>query len=271
MKTTPKIVFFDIDGTLYSMRTNRIPPSALDAIRQLRAQGILVFLATGRHKVQIETLPQFQGLEYDGGVTLNGSYCYDQTGVIFHNPICREDITGLLEKLRQDPIPCGFIEESQSYVNYYNDWVYQVHDMIHTPLLPLGDLDRGLENPVYQVLLYLKPEDSDALPFMPNCRSTRWNTGGLDVIPATGGKALGIEKILEHYGIDKADTMAFGDGENDLDMFEAVGFSVAMGNAVPQLRAVADYVTEAVDDDGITKALHHFGLIEPRKDDTDVI
>ena len=162
MKTTPKIVFFDIDGTLCSMRTNRIPPSALDALRQLRKKGILVFLATGRHKAQIENLPQFRGLEYDGGVTLNGSYCYDQSGVIFHNPVCREDIGGLLEKLRQDPIPCGFIEESQSYVNFYNDWVCDVHRMIDTPLLPIGDLNRGLENPVYQVLLYLKPEDRRA-------------------------------------------------------------------------------------------------------------
>ena len=271
MKTTPKIVFFDIDGTLYSMRTNQILPSTLDAIRQLRDRGILVFLATGRHKVQIETLPQFQALAYDGGVTLNGSYCYDQTGAIFHNPICREDIAGLLEHLRQTPTPCGFIEESRSYVNFYNDWVYDVHDQIHTPLLPLGDLNRGLTHPVYQVLLYLKPEDSDALPFMPNCRSTRWHTGGLDIIPATGGKALGIQKILEHYGIDKADTMAFGDGENDLDMFEAVGFSVAMGNAVAQLIAAADYVTEAVEEDGIAKALRHFGLIDARKDETDVI
>lgn len=261
MKTTPKIVFFDIDGTLYSMRTNRIPSSALDAIRKLRDRGILVFLATGRHKVQIETLPQFQGLEYDGGVTLNGSYCYDQNGVIFHNPVCREDIAGLLEKLQQDPIPCGFIEESQSYVNFYNNWVYDVHKMIHTPLLPIGDLGRGLENPIYQVLLYLKPEDSDALPFMPHCRSTRWHTGGLDIIPATGGKSLGIQKILEHYGISREETLAFGDGENDLDMFEAVGFSVAMGNAVPRLRESADFITADVDDDGIAKALKQLGLI----------
>lgn len=266
MDFRPKAVFFDIDGTLYSHRTNRIPASALDAIQQLREKGILVFLATGRHKVQIETLPQFRGLKYDGGVTLNGGYCYDRNGVIFHNPICREDIAGLLAYLEQHPIPCGFIEEEQSYINFYNDWVHQVHDTIHTPLLPLGDLRRGLNEPVYQVLLYLTAGDDDALPFMPHTKSTRWYTGGLDVIPAEGGKALGIQKVLEHYGIPRAQTMAFGDGENDLDMFEAVGFSVAMGNAVPMLRSVADHVTADVDDDGIAKALKHLGLISQRKE-----
>jgi len=145
-------------------------------------------------------------------------------------------------------------------VNFYNDRVYDVHERIHTPLLPLGDLRRGLDFPVYQILLYLYAEDP-VPPCMPHTRTTRWFTGGVDIIPAEGGKALGIQAVLDHYGIDKAETMAFGDGDNDLDMFGAVGVSVAMGNAVPQLIAAADYVTADVDDDGIAKALKHFGLI----------
>lgn len=262
MDFAPKAVFFDIDGTLFSFRTNQVPASALDAIRQLRAKGILVFLATGRHKAQIEALPQFRGLEYDGAVTLNGSYCYDRSGPIFQNPICTEDIQGLLAHLDTDPIPCGLIEADRSYVNFYDDWVHQVHAAIHMPLLPLGDLQRGLAKPIYQVLLYLKPEDDDTLPFMPHCRTTRWNSGGLDIIPAEGGKALGIQKVLEHYGIAREQTMAFGDGENDLDMFGAVGCAVAMGNAVPEAKEAADYITLDVDENGIAAALKHFGLIE---------
>lgn len=260
MDFAPKAVFFDIDGTLLSHHTNTVPASALDAIRQLRKQGILVFLATGRHRPQLESLPQLRGLEYDGAVTLNGGYCYDSHGLIFHNPICREDIAALLSWLDRHPIPCGFLEEDRSYVNFYNDRVYQVHTVIHTPLLPLEDLRRGLEVPVYQILLYLTNEE-DVPPCMPHTRSTRWFTGGVDVIPAEGGKALGIQKLLAHYGISKEETMSFGDGDNDLDMFGAVGFSVAMGNAVPQLRAAADYVTTDVDHDGIALALKHFGLI----------
>lgn len=256
-----KAVFFDIDGTLLSHHTNTVPASALDAIRQLRKQGILVFLATGRHKSLLDELPALRGLEYDGAVTLNGGYCYDKQGLIFHNPICPEDIAVLISHLEQHPLPCGFIEETRSYQNFYNDRVYQVHAAIHSPLLPLGDLRRGLEVPIYQVLLYLADGEDCLLPPMPHTRTTRWHTGGVDVIPAEGGKALGIQKVLAHYGIPKADTMAFGDGDNDLDMFGAVGLSVAMGNAVPQLRAAADYVTEDVDRDGVALALKHFGLI----------
>ncbi len=260
MDFRPKAVFFDLDGTLLSHKTNMVPASALDAIRQLREQGILVFLATGRHRSHLESLPPLRGLEYDGAVSLNGGYCYDASGRIFHNPISREDIAGLLAWLEANPTPCGFTEEDRTYVNFYNARVYEVHEAIHTPLLPLGDLRRGLEEPVYQILLYLTAKEP-VPPCMPHTRSTRWFTGGVDIIPAAGGKALGIEKILDHYGIHKAETMAFGDGDNDLDMFDAVGFAVAMGNAVPQLIAAANYVTDNVDDDGIAKALKHFGLI----------
>ena len=260
MDFRPKAVFFDIDGTLLSHKTNSVPASALEAIRQLRKQGIPVFLATGRHRSHLESLPPLRELEYDGAVSLNGGYCYDARGRIFHNPICREDIAALLSWLDANPTPCGFTEEDRTYVNFYNDRVHQVHDAIHTPLLPLGDLRRGLDFPIYQILLYLYPEDP-VPPCMSHTRTTRWFTGGVDIIPAEGGKALGIQAVLDHYGIDKSETMAFGDGDNDLDMFDAVGFSVAMGNAVPQLIAAADYVTADVDDDGIAKALRHFGLI----------
>lgn len=261
MDFAPKAVFFDIDGTLLSHNTNTVPSSALDAIRQLRARGILVFLATGRQKALLEQLPQLAELEYDGAVTLNGGYCYDSTGRIFHSPICREDIAALLDYLDRAPIPCGFIGEEISYQNFHDHRVRTVHAAIHSPLLPLGDLRRGLAEPVYQVLLYLTP-DEPMPSCMPHCRTTRWNTGGLDIIPAEGGKALGIQKVLEHYGIAREQTMAFGDGENDLDMFGAVGCAVAMGNAVPEAKAAADYVTLEVDRHGIAAALKHFGLIE---------
>ena len=66
---------------------------------------------------------------------------------------------------------------------------------------------------------------------------------------------------LERLGIDASEAIAFGDGENDLSMFSAVGTSVAMGNAQETVKAAATYVTTAVDDDGIFNAAKHFDLI----------
>ena len=99
------------------------------------------------------------------------------------------------------------------------------------------------------------------LPPMPGIKFTSWNMGGADGIPASGGKATGIAKVLEHYGIDKSETMAFGDGQNDVDMFSAVGTAVAMGNACRAAKEAADYITDNVDEDGIWNALKHFGVL----------
>ena len=72
---------------------------------------------------------------------------------------------------------------------------------------------------------------------------------------------LGVAATLERLGIDASEAIAFGDGENDLSMFSAVGTSVAMGNAQDTVKAAATYVTTAVDDDGIYNAAKHFGLL----------
>ena len=72
----------------------------------------------------------------------------------------------------------------------------------------------------------------------------------------------GIQKVLEHYGIRREEIIAFGDGENDMDMLQFAGIGVAMGNAGPEVKEAADYVTEHIDEDGLEKALRHYGLLE---------
>ncbi len=67
--------------------------------------------------------------------------------------------------------------------------------------------------------------------------------------------------FLDQNGIDRSETMAFGDGENDIAMLEYVGIGVAMGNGKEAVKEAADYVTDTVEDHGIEKALKHFGLI----------
>ena len=96
---------------------------------------------------------------------------------------------------------------------------------------------------------------------LPNCEATRWNPLFADVVPKGSSKAIGIDKIIEHYGFSLDETMAFGDGGNDMEMLKHVGIGVAMGNAGDEVKDVADYVTDSVDDDGVWNALVHFGVI----------
>ena len=83
----------------------------------------------------------------------------------------------------------------------------------------------------------------------------------MDIISKNGGKVTGIRKMLEIHGISGEEMVAFGDGENDIEMLSFAGVGVAMGNAEEPVKAVADFVTADIDDDGIEKALKHYNLI----------
>ena len=83
----------------------------------------------------------------------------------------------------------------------------------------------------------------------------------VDVIPASGGKGSAIRHILNYYGLDRSAAIAFGDGCNDIEMLQEVGTGIAMGNAAPQLKAVADRICGSVADDGIYTYCVEQGLI----------
>ena len=97
----------------------------------------------------------------------------------------------------------------------------------------------------------------------PACAATCAVCGGdfTDLIPADGGKAVGMQVVLEHFGWSRDNAIAFGDGGNDVDMLRFAGIGVAMGNATDEPKTVADYVTDSVDDAGISNALHHFEIL----------
>lgn len=257
-----KAIFFDIDGTLLSHRTKQVPLSTKKALKLLKEKGIYTFIATGRHISEMRDLP-IDDLEFEGYITLNGQYCYNKEGVIYDLPIHKQDIQNIIKEIDINPFPCIFVEEELMYINYHNDAVETVQDAISTPLPEINDLHRGFTYPIYQVIPYdiNEKQEGKILQLMPHCKKTRWHPLAIDMIPANGGKQNGIAKVLDHYHIHQSETMAFGDGLNDIDMFEFVNIAVAMGNASDKVKEIADYVTDDIDDDGIEHALKHFHII----------
>ena len=157
-------------------------------------------------------------------------------------------------------IPFVLIGENGRYINYVNDTVVRTQEETKGTIPELGSY--GGEK-VYQILAFVPEHQKKLLDdLLDECAVTSWNDTGIDIIPREGGKSAGIQKYLDDQGIDRSETMAFGDGENDMDMLRFAGVGVAMGNACDAVKAAADYVTDTVDNDGIEKALRHFGLIE---------
>ena len=256
-----KAVFFDIDGTLVSFQSHQVPSSAHEAIAALRKNGIKVFIATGRHLMAINNLP---GLQFDGYVTLNGGLCYAGTSkeLIYKHPIPQEDVAGILEYLRRKPMPCVFVREKDMYLNFCNKSVEDVFRMLNFIDVPQADLQTKADQDVFQFIAFFDElQEPDVMAALPHCRSTRWFRSFSDVVPVQSSKIVGIRKLCEHFGIAPDEVMAFGDGGNDLEMLQKAAIGIAMGNADEPVKAVADYVTSTVDEDGIARALCHFGLI----------
>lgn len=83
-----------------------------------------------------------------------------------------------------------------------------------------------------------------------------------DIALANITKQTAIKKLLEHHGVDQKNTIAFGDAKIDIPMLEYCEIGVAMGNGGKEIKAMADYITDSVDKDGLEKAFRHLGLIE---------
>lgn len=254
-----KAAFFDVDGTLLSYKTRQVLPGAKAAIAKLQEQGILCVVATGRHISQLEKLP-IADIPFDAYLTLNGQLMLDkEKNVLFSVPITGKAKDFLVEKFDDHTYPAVIVEEKQMYLNYVSDHVRTVNKMISIAMPQLSNY-RGGE--IYQVCAYLEPGKEYLVdPIVNDCVLTGWHYGGKDIIAKGGGKMVGIRRYLDMIGLIPEEIIAFGDAENDLEMIRYAGIGVAMGNGADQVKAVADYVTADIDDDGIEKALRHYNLI----------
>lgn len=255
-----KAIFFDIDGTLLSRKENKVPQSAKDSLSKLREKGIKIFLSTGRSIVEVEKLP-IHDLEFDGYIILNGQICLDsEKSVVCSNPIGKEETELLVSIYSKKQIPMLLVEEVREYMNYISPYVVQMQKEENVPEAEVREYEG---NPVYQFVVFMdEEEDAAFLPFVPQtCKMTRWGKHGVDIIPAEGGKVKGIKYFQEILGIKADEIMAFGDAHNDIDMLSYAGIGVAMGNAADEVKAIADYVTTDIDDDGIQNALKKYKII----------
>ena len=104
-------------------------------------------------------------------------------------------------------------------------------------------------------------KDTEVAAMLPHCRLPRWHPQFSDLVNRENSKASGIEALLRHYGIDRSECIAFGDGGNDIEMLDYCGIGVAMGNASDEVKAHADFVARSVDDEGILHALTALDII----------
>ena len=256
-----KAIFLDIDGTLVSFETGSIPESAKKAINLLHRKGIKIFIATGR---AISDIPNLDGLIIDGIISSNGACNINSKGeIVSQSYISKESMNRLAIYLEEKPFPCEFATNEGTFLNFANDEVLLLSKLIHVPVPPMKTVAQILAYDILQLGAFVDSSTEKKLlnEVLTDCESSRWNPLFADINVKNCNKASGIDRLLSYYDIERAFTMAFGDGENDISMLKHVAIGVAMGNASDEVKKAADYVTSSVDEDGILNALQYFKII----------
>lgn len=257
-----KIAFFDVDGTLVDMKKKVITPAMIETLKHLKENGIILCMATGRGPYLV---PSFPGIDFDVFLSYNASYCYTKDEVIFSNPIPKEDVKAIVENASgiHRPVFLAGVEGGgangcdKDLADYFAIAKSKVN------VLDNFDFEKLMDKKVYQMMVgCYKEEYADILRDVDGARITAWWTRAADITPANGNKGVGVRKILDYYHLDKENAIAFGDGTNDIEMLEAVGTGVAMGNATDDVKAVADAICGHVAEDGIYHYCKEQGLIQ---------
>ncbi|PKE62614.1 Cof-type HAD-IIB family hydrolase [Macrococcoides caseolyticum] len=255
-----KLILFDIDGTLYD-HDKKIPNSTMAAIRALQTQGHSVAIATGRAPFMVQ--PVLEETRIKDYVSFNGQYVYANGNVVYENPLDTESLKALEHTAREHDHPVVFLTHDDLVANI------DFHEDIETSLStmhmahPRKDDIFYTQHKIYQALIFhQQSEDGIYDGQFEHLKFIRWHELSRDVVPDNGSKMRGITHLAASLGFDIEDTVAFGDGLNDIEMIEGAGIGVVMGNGVDELKQYADFVTKAVDEDGIMYAVKTLNLIE---------
>lgn len=256
-----KALFFDIDGTIWDSN-NYICDSTVRAIKELRKKGHLTFICSGRSRGYI-TSPKLLELGFDGIISGCGTMIEYNGEVVFYQKMEKEFADYVIKTVRK----YGFrpILEGRDYL-YFDDEDFAGDVYGEKLRRELGNRLRPIKDNDYDIVKLscatvgvsvdeCKKELGEYFEFIIH------NERVVEMVPKGFSKATGIIKICDMLNIPLENTYAFGDSTNDLEMLKIAGKSIVMGNGSDDAKAVADYVTSSVIDDGIWNACKFYNLI----------
>jgi len=275
-----KIIFLDVDGTLVDYG-NKAPESAVTAVRKARENGHRVYFCTGRSKAEV--YPELWDIGFDGMIGGNGSYVEDQDKVVMHQLITADQCRRIVDWLHDRKLEFYLESNSGLYGSeHFEEGAKEAiqeyscrKDMPNADTVSIreafpdmifgAELYRDDVNKISYVL-HNYQDFLDTKAQFPDMENGTWGGAGETALFGDLGvkgitKANAIEHLLTYLGASREDTIAFGDAKIDIPMLSYCAVGVAMGNGRPEIKEMADMVTDDVDQDGLYNAFVKLGLI----------
>ena len=264
MSRKTKALFFDIDGTLLSEKTRRVPDSAREALLKTREKGNLVFINTGRVYAHLSEIRS--QVEADGYLCGCGTFVIAQGQILYRHHIPHE--RGL--QIKRDIDECGLdgaLEGTEGcYVHRSTSRLPQVEELKENIRRSGCPMPYYWEDDCYEFDKFFLASDEKS-----RCRGLFGRLkdigiidrgeGYYECVPRGHSKATAIDLVLKHYGISLDDAYVFGDSSNDLSMFQYARNCVLMGHHSSVLEPYASFETRTVEEDGIAYAMEELGLL----------
>ncbi|MBD8868106.1 HAD family phosphatase [Nocardioides sp. MJB4] len=264
------MVALDIDGTLLrwvdgGSTHEEVSPAVFDAVHRALADGAYVVLASGRSPhgmTRVADLLELHGAERDRlwVVASNGAviFRYPPMEVVHEETFdARDAVAAVLEHH-----PNALVAVEERGVGYRVSNHFPAGELSGEMILT--EVDDLVSGPVSRVIVRdpeATADDFVELAGKLGLHGTDYVVGWtawMDLAPVGVSKASGLEHVADRLGLTAADTLAIGDGRNDLEMLRWAGRGVAMGQAVPEVRDAADATTATVDEDGAARELERW-------------
>lgn len=269
-----KLIAFDLDGTLLDKDKN-IPAENLRALEAAASRGIETVVATGRIMEGIpEELKKLPYMRYY--ISINGAYVYDakENKTLHRGEIPLETALQLCNYMDALPVLYDCYQDSRGWMtrSMYerapeffdkNSYVLDLVRRLRSPVESLPETLRQRGRPVQKLQMHFQPQHEkerlrqlELIPeLFPELAATSSVTGNIELNSLSAGKGKALAALCRSLGIDPRDSVAFGDGSNDIEMLRAAGLGVAMDNADAQVKAAADAVTGTNNDAGVAQMI----------------
>ena len=256
-----KVIFLDVDGTLFDHVNGEVPASAIAAIKVAKSKGIKVVLNTGRSLALVKELGVHNLVDADAYITCNGAITYNKKEEIINSfPFNTEEIMEAIYALTERNIRLLIVPKSENYLNM--ELTNEAKGAFDDLKIKYPKVKKIKKEDIFQLVLFADNDTAKALsPLLKNFTFKQFHPHGYDVFAPGVHKGAAIKTYLKANKIKKTEAIAIGDGHNDYEMMLSVKHSVAMGNANDDIKKVAQYETTAVNEDGIHHAFKKLGIL----------